>query len=181
MNYLNSVAANLKGKLYVSGHSKGGNLAAYASVFSDKQIQDRIIKVFCNDAPGFNEKTNFYSTEGYERMKAKIKCFIPQDSIIGQLLQIFPKDCYKVIHSNSPLLLRQHDIFTWQINVDGEPCWENNMNSITEDIMQQINDLIRNMPFRKRKEFTDWFFDILNKQDIRHVETIKKILPFNFF
>ena len=60
LEYIDEASQKLKGNFIVSGHSKGGNLAAYASIFSPKYIQDRIIGIYCNDAPGFNEKLDVY-------------------------------------------------------------------------------------------------------------------------
>lgn len=40
----------------IGGHSKGGNLAVYASSFCSNDIQDRIGKVYNYDDPGFDEK-----------------------------------------------------------------------------------------------------------------------------
>ncbi|MBQ4011467.1 MAG: DUF2974 domain-containing protein, partial [Erysipelotrichales bacterium] len=37
----------------VTGHSKGGNLAVYASVFAKEEVKERILDVYSNDGPGF--------------------------------------------------------------------------------------------------------------------------------
>ena len=41
-------------KLRLGGHSKGGNLAIWASVFCPTPIQKRILSVWSNDGPGFH-------------------------------------------------------------------------------------------------------------------------------
>ena len=50
-NYLNNIAKKYKNKIIVGGHSKGGNLAIYASVFCKYKYKKRIIKVYNNDGP----------------------------------------------------------------------------------------------------------------------------------
>ena len=50
-NYLNNIAKKYKNKIIVGGHSKGGNLAIYASVFCKDKYKKRIIKVYNNDGP----------------------------------------------------------------------------------------------------------------------------------
>ncbi|MCL2811716.1 MAG: DUF2974 domain-containing protein, partial [Clostridia bacterium] len=48
--YLEAVAAQFRNRrLYVGGHSKGGNLAVYASAACKPEIQDRILAVYNND------------------------------------------------------------------------------------------------------------------------------------
>ena len=52
--YLRQVSAALPFRpLLVGGHSKGGNLAVYASVFCGQEVQKRILAVYNNDGPGF--------------------------------------------------------------------------------------------------------------------------------
>ena len=52
MNYLNQVIPHLKGTIYVGGHSKGGNLARFGSIFVSSKYQKRINKIFDHDGPG---------------------------------------------------------------------------------------------------------------------------------
>ena len=52
--YLRQVSGTLPFRpLLVGGHSKGGNLAVYASVFCGQEVQKRILAVYNNDGPGF--------------------------------------------------------------------------------------------------------------------------------
>ena len=52
--YLESVALHTDGKIYVGGHSKGGNLAVYAAVKANAATKARIENVYNNDGPGFD-------------------------------------------------------------------------------------------------------------------------------
>ena len=84
VKYLNEVGARFSGPLRVGGHSKGGNFAVYASAFCDKKVQDRIVKVYTNDGPGFRHEV--MSREGYKNILPKVMSIIPDTSIIGMLL-----------------------------------------------------------------------------------------------
>lgn len=54
--YLENIAKKYPNKkIRIGGHSKGGNLAVYASIFADSEVKKRIINVYNNDGPGFNE------------------------------------------------------------------------------------------------------------------------------
>lgn len=84
VEYLEKIAKKYKCKIRVGGHSKGGNLAVYASAFCKPEIQKRIINVYNNDGPGFSQK--IINSEGYKKILKKVHTYIPQTSIIGRLL-----------------------------------------------------------------------------------------------
>lgn len=94
MAFMDSVPCQIAGKEYlkkiakkypdkkirIGGHSKGGNVAVYSAITADKEIQDRIIKVYNYDGPGFNKEIiNKYKTSAILK---KIETYLPQDSII---------------------------------------------------------------------------------------------------
>lgn len=55
VEYLNRAVTEQYQTVRVGGHSKGGNLAVYASVKCLPQIQDKIVDVYSNDGPGFRK------------------------------------------------------------------------------------------------------------------------------
>lgn len=62
LRYLNEVATLVPQPLIIGGHSKGGNLAEYASLRAPAVVQDRIVCVYNLDGPGF--KNNMAAHEG---------------------------------------------------------------------------------------------------------------------
>ena len=56
VRYLNKIAKKYRGKIIVGGHSKGGNLAIYSSMFCDDKIKKRILAIINADGPGFDKK-----------------------------------------------------------------------------------------------------------------------------
>ena len=54
VRYIDTTVQRSEGKLILGGHSKGGNLAVYASVFARPSVKKRIITVYNNDGPGFD-------------------------------------------------------------------------------------------------------------------------------
>ncbi|HKL85584.1 MAG TPA: DUF2974 domain-containing protein [Treponemataceae bacterium] len=109
--YLSEVASHVKGKLRLGGHSKGGNLAVYAAAFCDTKIQKRIIEVFNNDGPGFEESV--IQKKGYKRVEDRLFAFVPESSIIGMLLE--HNEEYIIVHSTVSGGLMQHDPFSWSV------------------------------------------------------------------
>lgn len=70
--YLDYVAKNHNGKIYVSGHSKGGNLAQYASLTS--KYKDRIDQVYSFDGQGFSRQVieQLKKDPSYNKMLSKL-------------------------------------------------------------------------------------------------------------
>jgi len=108
--YLGNIAASFTGPLRVGGHSKGGNLAVYASAFCARPIQDRIMEVYNNDGPWLH--ASMVKTPGYAAIREKIHALIPQTSIIGMLFE--NEGRYQVIRSNQKGLF-QHDFYSWEV------------------------------------------------------------------
>ncbi len=53
--YLAAAAPYLPERIIVGGHSKGGNLAEYAALHAPADMQNRIVRVYNLDGPGFKE------------------------------------------------------------------------------------------------------------------------------
>ena len=110
VKYLTEIAKKYKGKIYLSGHSKGGNIAVYSAVYASEKIKDRIINVTNHEGPGFDQ--TIISKKEYKEIVDKIHTFIPQESVIGRLLEHEEK--YKIIESTEKGIM-QHDIYSWQV------------------------------------------------------------------
>lgn len=55
LRYLAAAAPYLPERIIVGGHSKGGNLAEYAALHAPADVQNRIVRVYNLDGPGFKE------------------------------------------------------------------------------------------------------------------------------
>ena len=110
VSYLNEIACQYPNPLRVGGHSKGGNMAVYASSFCKESFKERIINVYNNDGPGFHEA--IIENPKYQRMLEKVHTYVPQTSIIGRLL--YHEENYTVIQSTQKGVM-QHDLYTWQL------------------------------------------------------------------
>ena len=108
--YLEHIAAKYHGQLLLGGHSKGGNLAVYASVCAPKKIQKRIILVSNHDGPGL--KKEMLQEGSYAEMAEKIRSYVPQSSIFGMMFE--HEKPYKIVKSNEKGIM-QHNPFSWEI------------------------------------------------------------------
>ena len=96
----------------IGGHSKGGNLALIAAMYTKQLKQFRIKKVYSNDGPGL--RTKEFNSGEYRRIKRKYVHFVPDYSIVGILLR---NDVMNIIKSSKSNFM-SHAIYTWVIDDD---------------------------------------------------------------
>lgn len=132
-NYLNGVGAKLEGDLYVTGHSKGGHLASYASSHCRKDIRDRILRVYNMDGPGFNR----FELEhpGMIEIKNRIIKFNPSESPVGDIML---NEVEPIIIKSTRRGFMSHSSFGWQI-IDNRFVTTENSNNLPKKIMRNIN------------------------------------------
>lgn len=109
--YLQQVSEQLEGDFIVTGHSKGGNFAIYASMNVEDKIQDRIDRVYSFDSPGF--RPEILESVDFNKIKDRIIKYLPHSSIFGMLLQ--SKENYQIVECFSIGVL-QHNPYNWQIS-----------------------------------------------------------------
>ncbi|WP_124057308.1 Mbeg1-like protein [Vaginisenegalia massiliensis] len=98
-------------RYYITGHSKGGNLAIYASAMQSRSFHQQLIQVSAYDGPGFHE--SFLNSQGYQHILSKIQLFIPQDSVVGKML--VHRTPYIIVKSKA-FGLHQHFATNWLVD-----------------------------------------------------------------
>ena len=159
VNYLNEVSKSYKCKIRVGGHSKGGNLAIYASTFCNTKIQDRIINVYNNDGPGFCDKV--VNSKEYKKILSRVHTYIPQTSIIGRLLN--HKEETTILKSTQTGIM-QHDLYSWQLI--GTKFVRDELTNSSEFIDKTITNWLKEVQPEQREKFIDIFFEILNTTEV---------------
>lgn len=170
--YLNTIAKYYKGKIRIGGHSKGGNLAVYAGTFADSKTKKRIINIYNNDGPGFNE--DITETNEYKDIIGKVNTYIPQESIIGRLLNHEEK--YTILRSTQKGIM-QHDLYTWQL-VGNKFEYLQQVTNGSEFIDKTIRAWLANVSVEEREKFIDIIFEIIESTNAKTLAEIKsEILP----
>ena len=158
--YIEKIAQKyLNKKIRIGGHSKGGNVAIYSAITSSKELQNRIIKVYNYDGPGFNK--NIINKYSNNEIISKIETYIPQDSIIGRLLN--HKEKMTIAFSLEKGIL-QHDIYSWQVLKDDLIHSEKNTDK-SEDIDKTITEWIELTTNEQRKIVIDAVFELFYSTD----------------
>ena len=170
IEYLRKQAELFSGSLNISGHSKGGNLSLYASAMQEEDIQHRIKQIYCWDAPGVHR--SILNTEGYQRVVSKAKRYIPQDSIVGLMLE--SQVPYHIIESQGSGI-SQHSALMWNIEDDHfVELTELTKNSqLTDQTFKQWTEVVSDEDL---KLFFDTFFELIFEMG---VETINDVY-YNF-
>lgn len=159
--YLLAVAADTRGPLHLCGHSKGGNLAMYAAARCGAAIRARTLGVYLFDAPGF--PAAFTESPGYQASLPAVRCYVPQTSMIGQLMRV-PEACTVVRSSANGMA--QHNVFTW--GLDGPHFAALPALDTTSRILKQtLDDFMAESTPEMRRKFVEALFAVLGASGAR--------------
>lgn len=166
VGYLETAASKLRGGLRIGGHSKGGNLAIYAAAFCGHGTQRRVLAVYDNDGPGFEQAV--VGQKGYQDVQGRVFAYVPESSVIGMLLE--HDGNYAVIGSDQTGIM-QHDPYSWQIlgprfeqvaSVDGR----------SKFVDRTIKGWLAALSPEKREAFVDALFAILSATGAKTVKEL---------
>lgn len=158
LHYVENIAHSVSGRLLIGGHSKGGNLAVYASSCCSNEIQERIERVYNYDGPGFDEK--ILRTEGYKNICHRVNTFVPQSSIVGMLLG--HEEEYTIVHSSQVSGIWQHDTYSWEIKRDKFVYLES-VNNSSRFIDYTLKAWVSKLDYSQREKFVDTIYTVFSK------------------
>ncbi len=166
INYLNKVVRWWHKKVYVGGHSKGGNLAMVAYMYAKKSVKRKVKVIYNLDGPGF--RGNEFTSNEYKEMVPKLKMYVPEESIIGMLLNTPP--IYKVIQT-SARGIRQHDTNYWKC-LESDLV-EGKLSKTSQKWDQHIAGWLDHYNDEERRKMVYTFFEILEKSEVKTFDGIK--------
>ena len=155
VDYVNQTTKGLFQKYFIGGHSKGGNLAIYSSVFCDSSVQNNIKGIYNFDGPGFHKK--IADNESYLKIKDRIYSYVPEASVVGMLME--HEEDYKVVKSYETMFM-QHEGLSWCVDgtkfetVDSVDEFSNSVSITLKGWMEKAD-------FEERKIMVNALFDIL--------------------
>jgi hypothetical protein len=161
VSYLEGMARQVRGNVYLGGHSKGGNLAIYAAAFCKEKTQRRIIGIFSNDGPGFHAQV--INSGGYRAIRGKINSLVPQSSVIGMLLE--RGDDYTVVKSVENGL-KQHDLYSWEVGCN-DVVRLDRLDKQSRFIDQTLKEWIGGLDYLQRERFIEALYEILSSTEAR--------------
>ncbi len=156
VGYLESMAAALPRPFFVGGHSKGGNLAIFATVRCHPDLKERLLTAFSYDGPGFSH--GFTEGVDYESVRPKLRTIVPDSSVVGMLLE--HEETYEVVKSNATGLL-QHNGFSWEV-LGGKFIHLDTVTGESRLIDSALKDWLDGMSPEEREGFVDNIYETLS-------------------
>lgn len=159
IKYLNMVTERLPRDFYIGGHSKGGNLAVYAAMNCNPSVQERIIKIYSMDGPGFRPEV--LERCDFSRIEDRTCKILPHSSLVGML---FEKDIrYQVVESRT-FGLAQHNPFTWLVR-DGHFVTVSDIYETRRFMDDTLNEWILSLDEKSLRTFVDTLFQVLSASE----------------
>ena len=168
VEYVNSLPLDLSKAIHLGGHSKGGNLAIFASAFCNTKIRENITAVWANDSPGFLD--DVVQEKSFKDILDKVNLIVPESSVIGMLMDNVVKP--KVVKS-SALFFLQHDAFSWV--VEGTKFVESEkISDFANFINLAIKNFIVKLKPEAREEVVRLLFYCLESAEIETLMDFRK-------
>lgn len=143
-------------RLYVGGHSKGGNLASYAASMLPSDLAPEVLFCWSNDGPGMDAEVSPKSA--WDVLGHRFLRIQPTYSIVGELFDR-PEEPRIYVKSTAQGAL-QHDPTSWEMGPSGMVA--------AEDLLPQCKvtnqifaDWIASVPKGQRRSFTEELFRVL--------------------
>ena len=155
VEYLNRAAETFRGAFHVGGHSKGGNLAVYASMNCQEAVRDRIVTIHDHDGPGLRPEVK--AQGAYDEIVERIRKTVPRSSLVGMLL--YSEGEYEVVESRS-IGLAQHNPYTWLVRDDGFLIADD-IRSGRKFMDKALNQWILSLSQEEMHTFVDTLYQVL--------------------
>ena len=155
----NTNSNNSKPNIIVAGHSKGGNMAAYASMRLDaknEELGNLISKIYSMDGPSFG--SDVVDPAVFEHVSGRIEKVVPQSAFIGLIMDTGVP--YKVTTADS-IGLMQHFGMYWKVkNGDFDYCDCVTPRALA--VSKAANEWMMNLLFEERKRRIDAVYKIFS-------------------
>ena len=146
-------------QIFVVGHSKGGNMAAYAAMrldAQDRSLGNHISKIYSMDGPSFG--SDVVDPKVFSRVVSRIEKVVPQSAFIGLIMDTGVP--YKVTVADS-IGLMQHFGMYWQVK-DGDFDYCDCVTPRALAVSKAANEWMMNLPFEERKRRIDSVYSIFS-------------------
>ncbi len=111
VEYIKTATTLFTGNFFVGGHSKGGNLAIWATLNMGEELEPRLVQAYSFDGPGFRK--DITKMKSFERLQSRMTKFLTTHDMIGVVYNNAPNP--KIVYSDG-ILLGGHDPFFWSVN-----------------------------------------------------------------
>ena len=168
MTFLEDHLPNLSGRITVSGHSKGGNLALYSAVQSSTALREKISELLLLDSPGLMK--SLLEKPSYQELKAKMTVIRPQDSVVGVMLYW---DRPAQLVAAEGIGFAQHNALTWEVDLTtNDFVYEDQPTELSQRLEETFQEWIETLPNQELKQVCDLVFDTILDSGIESLDDI---------
>lgn len=168
MTFLEDYLPNLSGRITVSGHSKGGNLALYSVVQSSTALREKIAELLLLDSPGLMK--SLLEKPSYQELKAKMIVIRPQDSVVGVMLYW---DRPAQLVAAEGIGFAQHNALTWEVDLTtNDFVYEDQPTELSQRLEETFQEWIETLPNQELKQVCDLVFDTILDSGIESLNDI---------
>lgn len=168
MTFLEDHLPNLSGRITVSGHSKGGNLALYSAVQSSTALREKIAELLLLDSPGLMK--SLLEKPSYQELKAKMIVIRPQDSVVGVMLYW---DRPAQLVTAEGIGFAQHNALSWEVDLaTNDFVHEDQPTELSQRLEETFQEWIETLPKQQLKQGFDLVFDTILDSGIESLDDI---------
>ena len=168
MTFLEDHLPNLSGRITVSGHSKGGNLALYSAVQSSTSLREKIAELLLLDSPGLMK--SLLEKPSYQELKARMTVIRPQDSVVGVMLYW---EIPAQLVAAEGIGFAQHNALTWEVDLAGNDfVYEDQPTELSQRLEETFQEWIETLPNQELKQGCDLVFDTILDSGIESLDDI---------
>lgn len=159
LNYLKNFLKGNKDTVYLTGHSKGGNLAIYSYMNLSKAMQSKVKQIITFDSPGFEN----ISFETLKKRKI-INKFIPSHSVIGM---IFDDEKDVSVIKTNVIFTKQHEMFFWEVDLSKlKFVQDNGLNPRFKKFNSTFKEYLKDKSMEDRKFAINLLFKLIKVSSI---------------
>ena len=168
MTFLEEHLLNLSGRITVSGHSKGGNLALYSAVQSSTSLREKIAELLLLDSPGLMK--SLLEKPSYQELKAKMTVIRPQDSVVGVMLYW---DRPAQLVAAEGFGFAQHNALSWEVDLaTNDFVHEDQPTEMSQRLEETLQEWIETLPNQQLKQVCALVFDTILDSGIESLDDI---------
>lgn len=173
--YLSGVLSMLPSEQHINvgGHSKGGNLAEFATACIDDKAFTRIDNLYNHDGPAFlHDPSPRYRSSAFAQKRHKT---IPESSIFGMILE--KEDDHRIVLSTATSIF-QHRPLTWIVE-GNDFAKQDELNDSARLFDDSLDKWLRGSTPEQREIFLDTIFSLMKSTDADTLEDLQASLLSN--
>ena len=166
IDYINKNVERTDKKVYVLGHSKGGNLALVSSMECDEEIRNKIEKIYNYDGPGIRKEE--LESDKYKAIKDRLTNFLPDGSLVGVMMF---NDNYEYISADGPGF-KEHYPTSWHVFggfFEKEDSLKKGSEKVKENLEKSVEELKKDEVISTVDTLSKFFTEnnIVNLRDLK--------------